>query len=358
MASGVKMDYGLANFAQGMDPVAAQQLKSQLLRKRAQQSQLADASQQAHQFDTLAAVTQMINNPQAAAAAEAAAKNSQSQYKPVQMGQQGFALPGTGDFVSSPMYEEERAATRNAARDNVQARLDASRETTQARLDAQKERDAQANSLRTMLAQQAEQGRNDRAAQSNALRQTLATISAGSKASGKVMPAGEVRRLSEKETIALGFNDLVGSFKDNYAGTPGLAALENTAGKYNVLGSGEKYKDQSNWWQNYNDYKNRIRHELFGSALTAPEKEAFDRANITEGMAASEISRRLKQQARASALAYNKLVDSMGQAGYDRSGFSNFPMVGAPLPGDTSPRVENAPSWLPKGAKILGVREK
>ena len=334
--------YDLADFAMQMPPEERAMLTAQILRRRQQSEAMQQANAQANRFNNLAAITQMANNPGAANAAASAQKSAQAQYKPQSLGMQGFALPASGEFVSSPMYEEEQGARREEKRTILRETLGS----------------------REALAREAEEGRNERAAAQVAaqreaanqrfmLGQTMAEIrraqaeaakaTAGEKAAktaqGRTLAGSDVRDLSKKEGTASGFLTLAQSFKPEYAGTTFLATAENALGRYQPLGVGKGYADQSNWWQNYNNSKNEIRNALFGSALTATEQAAFDRANITEGMQADEIRRRLGQQSQAAARAYNKLKANFGRAGYNIGEFNDLsePQQ-VPAPGGQPPR--------------------
>lgn len=329
-----------------VDPMAQQKAAALLLRRQQQAGSLRGANQAANRFNTLAAVTAMSNNEGAAQAAQLAARNAQSQNKPISLGAQGFALPSTGEFISSPMYEDEREAVRQATRTAAAEKTAAAREAMERRLEYQRDRDEQARALRLTLAQIGQSGANAR--QSERLDAKQATAAAG----GKVLPASNVEKLSKKQGTAQAMADLAGTFKDDFAGTPLLAGTQNTLGRF---GLSDKYKDQSNWWQNYQEQTNQIRHELFGSALTAPEKKSFEEATIVPGMASTEIKRRLAQQHRATTSAYNKLKKNFGAAGYNMGQFEDMAEPGVtPLPGQPA---TNAPAGLqlPPGFKVVGV---
>lgn len=121
----------------GLPPQARQQLLAQVLQGQQRSSALEQASQQANRFNTLAAVAQMANNPGVAEAALLAQRNAQAQHKPVQMGQQGFALPSTGEFISSPMYEQDRKDRAEEKRYLLEQTLQGRRDAQQANLEAQ-----------------------------------------------------------------------------------------------------------------------------------------------------------------------------------------------------------------------------
>lgn len=322
-------------------PQQEQQLMAQALRAK---QLLGENTQKANRFGTLSAVAQLANNPAVAQAAMQAHKNAQAQYDTQSLGQQGFALPGQGEFVESPIYQRERMATRNqqeqiqkaslAAAAQAQVdRLAAQQQMQGDKLQAQRERDQQNSMLRMTLAQMAGQRAMD-----------VASLRASQKAdapAGKTLPAGQVEKLTKNQTAAGNYASLAGTFKDEWAGSPLLATAQNAVGRFAGLG----YEDQANFWQRYQDQVNEVRHQLFGSALTAPERDAFDRANVVPGMKPSEIRRRLKQQAEAAARAERKLTENYGKAGYNVSGFLE----------QAAPAVEQqAPSWLPPGVKLIG----
>lgn len=345
----------LADFAMRMTPQQRQQFMAEALRQRGQSSpQLAAANENAHSMDMNAAMAPLMNNPGMVDSANTAAKNTQARFKPTQMGQQGFALPASGEFVESPMYTQERDAARDAARENVLSRTMASQQTARERLDAQ------AQMQHDRLAAQQENAARDRELRMTLgemrlgqlregleLRKTLAEEKANKPAKPKVLPYGGVKDLTAKEETMVGFNDLAQGFKDDYATgvIPGAVAAQNLGGRMG-LPFMRQYGDQSNWWQNYNDKKNQIRHTLFGSALTATEKAAFDSANITESMAPAEVRRRLSQQSAATTRAYNKLKANAARAGYDMDGFPDYPEPEAPKPG--APANPGAPKPKPK----------
>lgn len=345
-----------------MDPYAPTPDERQMLMAQTLRGQqvLSANNQRANQFGNLAAIAELANNPDAARAAIAAHRQSQAQFKPVQLGQTGFSLPASGEFVENPIYSEQRITDRGEKRGTLAASMQARADAQAERLAAQKESQADRQAFQ---ASQNEQAR--------ALRMTIAGIvgdrqaaAAAAKAeadaakpSGKVLPATEARRLSDKEESALVFGDLAASFKPEFAGTPGLAGVENTLGKYSPVGLGDKYRDQSNWWQNYNDQKNRVRNLLFGSALTKTEQDAFDRANINEGMDPEEIARRLGQQRQAAARAYSKLKGNYGKAGYSVEGFSDMELPEAAVPGGALPSTAPVPPKglvIPQGATYIG----
>lgn len=302
----------LASFAMQMTPEQRQALMGQILQRRQQSDQLAGASARAHSMDMPAAAALMANNPELAAAAKLQMGSAQKMHSPVQMGNQGFALPSTGEFVSSPMYEQEQSAAREGRRDIAEAGREASLQRTRELIASREREGEQGRSLRMAIA---------------ALVGSRARDKESGKPKGKTLPAGVIDKMTTKQTLAMDFSDLETAFKEEYGGSgfDTVDAAQNFLGKNQPLGFGEQWGDKSNWWQNYNDKKNIIRNQLFGSALTATEQAAFDKANITEGMHAEEIRRRLGQQRSAATRAYNKLKTAYGKGGYDISNFEDLP---------------------------------
>lgn len=116
---------------------------------------------------------------------------------------------------------------------------------------------------------------------------------------GKTAPGGRTLTAPmNKEFGSLGdqlatVRKATGSFKDEYA-SRGLFGMGGEAMnlKDRVFGS----SNASVWWQNYDRYKNEVRNELFGSALTPSEQAAFESADITPNMDAGQIRANLKIQ--------------------------------------------------------------
>jgi hypothetical protein len=170
------MDYSIADYAVSMDPrqTTAYQAEVEKRRQRADQQQaLAAANAQTRQFDQLAGIAPLLQNEGILKATLAAQKAAQN-LAPEKMGNQGFMLPETGEFVESPMYVDEKNAARAATAANQQARL-----------DAQASEGRERRFLTETLGRLYEQGRNERAAEGFALRRTLAELAAGKGAGEK-----------------------------------------------------------------------------------------------------------------------------------------------------------------------------
>lgn len=105
----------------------------------------------------------------------------------------------------------------------------------------------------------------------------------------------DVKKLSEDTRKLQAIDRYSGGFKDEYAGHLITGDIPNWIGRH-VAGAPGSLKDAANWWQDYSQYRNAVRHELFGSALTAPERSAFLESDITPRMAPDMIRRNLARQ--------------------------------------------------------------
>ena len=312
------------------------------------------ASSRANQFNILAAVGAMSNNKQAAAATAMADEQQQKRFAAKQLGTQGFALPESGEFVPSPIYLNERKDARTAKATALADTLAARKEQEALRTEATNQRTAESNALKMTLAQMGIDSRMQMASMANDNRNAIAAgradvvaekaaDKAAEKAKGRILSGGEIRKTAKQEGLVLGFGDLLSGFEDRFGGQYGTMTAKNFMGK--VI-PGSEYAPQHNWWQNYNDQKNLVRNELFGSALTESEGIAFDKANVTEGMAPEVIKTRLAQQQAAATRAYNKIVEAFSESGYNMQAFQGRMSQGT-LPGGDGLRPEVNPKSTP-----------
>jgi hypothetical protein len=154
---------------------------------------------------------------------------------------------------------------------------------------------------------------------------------------GKEIKFGEATKLANQSE---GVDKLIGisdSFKPEFAGY-----ATDYVGEAAVLLAG-KSSDPDNvalyqWWQGYQDHVNRVRNELFGAALTAPEKAEFEKAMVTKGMNPAQAQANLKRQAEQALKAYEKLEKVLRVGGYSNSQLDSLKPSGfnavTPLPVD------------------------
>jgi hypothetical protein len=137
-------------------------------------------------------------------------------------------------------------------------------------------------------------------------------------ADGKEIKFAEGTKLASQAAGVDKLVDLSETFKPAYAGYP-----TDAAGTVAVLVAGKLSDPESvdlyQWWQGYQDHVNRVRNELFGAALTAPEKAEFEKAMVTKGMSPTQAQANLKRQADIALKAYNKLEGVLRIQGYSKS---------------------------------------
>ncbi len=143
-----------------------------------------------------------------------------------------------------------------------------------------------------------------------------------SEASGKDvrrMSPGDITKLTEEGGKMQAVSRFANTFSDDYAGyksqTLGNAAM--TAGRYlpsDALPG--KTEEASQWWQGYDRHKNQVRNDLFGSALTANEQAAFERADINPGMSPKQIKANLASQAAIVKAAATRKAQALASEGF------------------------------------------
>lgn len=113
---------------------------------------------------------------------------------------------------------------------------------------------------------------------------------------GKPLPAGVVKQITEARDNAVTMDRLNSSFKDNFAGKGvfGLGADKQLAASGNFGMDGAAV----DWWKNYRKQAELVeRHALFGAALTPTEQESWRSADIGPGMNAGVVKKNLETRA-------------------------------------------------------------
>jgi hypothetical protein len=135
---------------------------------------------------------------------------------------------------------------------------------------------------------------------------------------GKPVNFGDSTKLADRAT---GVDKLVGlydTFKPEYAGYG-----TNAIGEIAVFAAGKQSDEKSvalyQWWQNYQNNVNKVRNDLFGAALTAPEKAEFDKAMVTKGMDSAQAQANLRRQAEEASKAYDKLEKVLRVGGFSKA---------------------------------------
>lgn len=141
---------------------------------------------------------------------------------------------------------------------------------------------------------------------------------AGAKQKPRDFSVSDITKLSEEGGK---FSNLAGfksTFEPRFAGY-GTEASGNVATFLGRNAPGivpKNTAETAQWWQGYDRYKNVVRNELFGSALTAPEKAAFERADINPGMDPATITKNLETQERVAKNGLKRKANALIQAGY------------------------------------------
>jgi hypothetical protein len=146
-------------------------------------------------------------------------------------------------------------------------------------------------------------------------------------ADGRPITIADSTKLAERALSADKLVNIYESFKPEFAGFAtdrvGDAALL-IAGKSKDPKSVELFQ----WWQGYQENINKVRNELFGAALTAPEKAEFEKAMVTKGMSPQQAASNLKRQAELAVNAYNKLDNVLRVQGFSKSGLNALKPTG------------------------------
>lgn len=103
-------------------------------------------------------------------------------------------------------------------------------------------------------------------------------------------------RLASASRFAETFKPEYAGYKSQMVGEAAMSAGRTVPGVVGALPGMGNIKEAANFWQDYDRYKNDVRHTLFGSALTKNEQAAFERADINPGMDPVLIQRNLARQ--------------------------------------------------------------
>lgn len=135
---------------------------------------------------------------------------------------------------------------------------------------------------------------------------------------GKKFNAGEITKLTDEGGKYQNLSGFSTTFQDRYANMPVYGNMATFAGRYLPEGFvGKDISDASAWWQQYDRYKNVVRNDLFGSALTATEQAAFERSDINPRMTAEQIRKNLAEQQKLIAGGMKRKASALVAAGYD-----------------------------------------
>jgi hypothetical protein len=146
-------------------------------------------------------------------------------------------------------------------------------------------------------------------------------------ADGKPIGINDSTKLAERSGAVDKLVSNYESFKPEFAGF-----ATDRLGEVAIVIAGKSKDPKSvelfQWWQGYQEHVNKIRNELFGAALTAPEKSEFEKAMVTKGMSPSQASENLKRQAELALNAYNKLEKVLRVQGFSKAGLDALKPTG------------------------------
>lgn len=229
----------------------------------------------------------------------------------------------TGDKVLSPMGQgigkqvEEQAQTIGG----YQARrreLDA-QEAMRAASALERAKEAELNRAHDLDLLAREQSfQAAQKAQDRALRKALEAMG-GDKKDYKTIPAKQFEGLTNEAQETYDIDSVITNFQDTYAtaGIPGSREAANTAVSMGMPVS-ENAEKAAGWWADYERlYTLPTRNKLFGSALTAPERAAWEKNAISPSMKPEVIRQRLKSMQELKNKALARKRDSFIKAGYD-----------------------------------------
>ncbi len=151
------------------------------------------------------------------------------------------------------------------------------------------------------------------------------------KAKPKEFSYTDTSKLADEGGKFTSVNRFVDNFKDSYGGAlPGTGDAQNWLRR--TLPDGmitQEAREAGTYWQEYDRYKNVVRNDLFGSALTATEKSAFERADINNSMSPAAIKANLKVQKDILEGAMKRKANSLIASGYNPQAISQA--YGVPL---------------------------
>lgn len=139
------------------------------------------------------------------------------------------------------------------------------------------------------------------------------------------MSITDVTKLSEEGAKVDQIRRFNTTFQPGYAGwkVNAVGELANTAGRNLPEGVvGKERADASQWWQDYDSYKNQVRHGLYGASLTKNEQGAFLRADIHPGMDPVQIQRNLARQQRLIENSIRRKGNALIGSTYDKGAVS------------------------------------
>lgn len=247
---------------------------------------------------------------------------------------------------------EEKAASRLAKREELQAKHEADFKALQEKLaDRSLDRESrertaqQARDLQWLIAS-GNQDLRRLQIQAAADRAEDKRDTARNAAENKPLSVADLTKLQGRSALVDTTDKFVQDFKDSYSGLTGEAS--RATGTYSPIAT-QNSRDTATFWNNYQAHKNQVRHGLFGSALTSYERAEWDKADITPTMEAGQIRKNLAQRADLERKAYEKLEGAVRAGGRQEQ-------LDAIRPSSAPVKISNDAEWakLKPGTKFIG----
>jgi hypothetical protein len=132
----------------------------------------------------------------------------------------------------------------------------------------------------------------------------------------RVLTDKSIEKLGAQGASVENVNRYITTFKDENAGYGKGGDTAMWLGRNMPIFTGPTTENAAGWWNDYDRYKNVVRNELFGSALTPSEQEAFEKADIGPNMSPALIRENLKRQQGAVKSALRKHTNALKKSGY------------------------------------------
>lgn len=147
-------------------------------------------------------------------------------------------------------------------------------------------------------------------------------IAANKNTGPKTIGTGEISKFNDKLETLSQMKYLTDTFKDSF--TPLIPSetignIQNTVGKKVGLG----LEDQASFWMSYQSTINKIRNEMFGSALTDTERNEFEKSIVRPGMKPDVIKGNLEKQQLIIRNAIERQALMFSESGYNVSGLKS-----------------------------------
>lgn len=160
----------------------------------------------------------------------------------------------------------------------------------------------------------------------------------------RAIPSPLQKQLTEAAELADATERFRTTFKPEFAGKTITGDLGNVYGR--VMGDDT---GQAQWWQDYELHQSQIRNKLFGSALTAPEIEAWNKSAINPRMDADEVRKNLVRRDGLEKRGLERITKGALAGGYNPAQIEAF--TGRPVGPSTPTALSAAPAKVSSDAE-------